>query len=480
MDVEPVRGRDHHREWLARCGRARSADVAPLLDSLLRPATKQSSVERARALARIPPDPRIVAFCIRELSEPSRRSWGRTYAELVSVLALSGDPAAHQVIREMAQDPKGVRRRFTDGVSAVTRQVRLVVERLPAVSASRLTPRAVELIATIRVGSEQPPKDLADLFALVFESPQRDEPRAVLADALLEAGDPRGEFIALQLARESSDAPSKRELDLLGRHVKSWLGPLEEILVPEKWTFERGFLARCHYGRRRATDAHIGHDLWSTVEQVDVSRMCWPPGPGPVLLDEAMKALVAVKGLRAEFVDSILEHGGRLPWTSVGLNGVELDSELITRLDDSVALSAVRDLELRGLHSTEPNDLVAMLESSWGQRIERLSLECPRQGRELALVALRGEQLRQIDVEYDGLHWHFERLEGALQLSCELRGADRGASIEAFDSLLAALPTSRIVPEIHVRVWKRPKLRADRIEALRSAAARVGAELRIS
>ncbi|MBA2541405.1 MAG: TIGR02996 domain-containing protein [Deltaproteobacteria bacterium] len=49
-------------------------------------------------------------------------------------------------------------------------------------------------------------KNAAELFAAVYASPDDDGPRSVLADLLQEQGDPRGEFIALQLAREEDPA----------------------------------------------------------------------------------------------------------------------------------------------------------------------------------------------------------------------------------------------------------------------------------
>ena len=42
------------------------------------------------------------------------------------------------------------------------------------------------------------------LYAAVFAAPADDGPRLVLADALQEAGDPRGEFLSLALDRKRS------------------------------------------------------------------------------------------------------------------------------------------------------------------------------------------------------------------------------------------------------------------------------------
>ena len=113
------------------------------------------------------------------------------------------------------------------------------------------------------------------LFAAVYADPDRDEPRSVLADHLIELGDPRGEFIALQLARaRTGGTPSQRERALLKAHGAKWTGHLERIFAKTDREFARGFLAR---GRaegqwkigspaKHAMPSMIGLVEWSTVE----------------------------------------------------------------------------------------------------------------------------------------------------------------------------------------------------------------------
>ena len=57
-----------------------------------------------------------------------------------------------------------------------------------------------------------------DLLAQIAAAPDDDAPRAVYADLLLQRGDPRGEFIQLQLAHADSD----REHELLRAHEAAW------------------------------------------------------------------------------------------------------------------------------------------------------------------------------------------------------------------------------------------------------------------
>jgi uncharacterized protein (TIGR02996 family) len=92
---------------------------------------------------------------------------------------------------------------------------------------------------------------------------------AAYADLLIEDGDPRGEFIQLQLAAEDRDQPADRlraieqqAHTLCRRHENEWLGPLAPFVNPPRGpsvgamvaenvavTFRRGWLHRIEVGR---------------------------------------------------------------------------------------------------------------------------------------------------------------------------------------------------------------------------------------
>jgi uncharacterized protein (TIGR02996 family) len=84
------------------------------------------------------------------------------------------------------------------------------------------------------------------LFAHVLANPDDVAPRLVLADRLLELGDPRGEFIQLQCAAEHEvDAATKRDLEqraerLRKRHLKEWIWHFREHV--RRTHFQRGFV----------------------------------------------------------------------------------------------------------------------------------------------------------------------------------------------------------------------------------------------
>jgi uncharacterized protein (TIGR02996 family) len=76
-----------------------------------------------------------------------------------------------------------------------------------------------------------------ELFAAVYAEPDSDEPRIVLADYLMQEGDPRGDFIAKQLSGDDAGAEA-----LLASHGAEWLGSLRPFT--RRAQFRRGFPTR--------------------------------------------------------------------------------------------------------------------------------------------------------------------------------------------------------------------------------------------
>ncbi len=106
---------------------------------------------------------------------------------------------------------------------------------------------------------------LEALYEAVWQSPDDDGPRRVLADALIERHDPRGEFIALQLAPDAA-AHARRCDELLSAHWRRWLKEVPSV-QRTGLTFTRGFV-------QRAVIQPVGRGLdsrqWSTVEVLKV------------------------------------------------------------------------------------------------------------------------------------------------------------------------------------------------------------------
>jgi hypothetical protein len=107
------------------------------------------------------------------------------------------------------------------------------------------------------------------LLAAVYEDLAADASRMVLADRLIELGDPRGEMMALQLARSRSGEPvTSRERELFSQHGHAWTRPLTGCLV--MYGFRRGFLATAVVDDRAMMQpAWFEHPLWATVEELE-------------------------------------------------------------------------------------------------------------------------------------------------------------------------------------------------------------------
>jgi hypothetical protein len=93
-----------------------------------------------------------------------------------------------------------------------------------------------------------------DLCHEALRCPTNDAVRFVLADALLEAGDPRGELLSLQLGGAAHDDP--RVLRLIKAHRRSWIGPdLDTTLTSV--VFRRGFLDEAQLRANRVAPPEV-------------------------------------------------------------------------------------------------------------------------------------------------------------------------------------------------------------------------------
>lgn len=116
--------------------------------------------------------------------------------------------------------------------------------------------------------------NLEPLYRAVYEDPRDDVRKLVLADALQVEGDPRGDFIALQL--RDSVITRRRSDKLLARHREAFLGPLTAAVlnpmsmhrrdrIEERW--EKGFLTECTV---RFSGATVDCLEWATVHTLRV------------------------------------------------------------------------------------------------------------------------------------------------------------------------------------------------------------------
>jgi uncharacterized protein (TIGR02996 family) len=151
--------------------------------------------------------------------------------------------------------------------------------------------------------------DLTAALTSVLEAPDDDARRLVYADALLEAGDPLGEFLRLECSPRGKDdrRARQRAQDLLIMNWKRWLGPLANLVQRRASRFDRGFLqsAALAFPRQPAlTAAQFAEiaacPLWQLVESIEIfepgSAGTRPAEIGTVLASPHLTRLESLTG----------------------------------------------------------------------------------------------------------------------------------------------------------------------------------------
>lgn len=251
-----------------------------LADRVVR--TARGSWPVVELIAELPADPRLARMALGLLRDftsfphTSAKLWRR----LLDVVERHGDPTCIPPLRALQP---------FDATPASRSRIANIAKRLAKHRA--LDQAELDELDTLIV--EPRSQNAAALLAAVYAEPSADAPREVYADLLMSAGDPRGEFIQLQLLRaagRSTPQTEKRELGLLKKHGKAWLGPLLGVLVTGEAsrgvellptelalplngygpiTFSRGFVRRVgslHLPKHR--EAVLDDPMMATIEHV--------------------------------------------------------------------------------------------------------------------------------------------------------------------------------------------------------------------
>jgi len=397
-ELAPDKREAMQKEWLALEARRRPEDVPRLLRALTRTHWRSTdALARARRFARRPPDPRVPALLVDQLLHPpftagSSRPFWQQVLELVERHA---DPRTADLLRGcMGRLPRVLVRREQ-------RQMRTwllgrAAETLEAVERALTPPpvlpaAAAERVARCRVIVEKRRRVGAELLEAVLADPGDDGTRAVLADHLQEAGDPRGELIALQLAHAAGGgdpASLERERQLIRRHRAESLGPLREVLEPERCVLERGFLSQAWLRRgvpAEAVQEVVGSPWWSTVRAIH--------GPWSEL--EPLVRHPVMRGLQHLSTTNEVFGARRLAITSLTVPGPDFD------------LTSSRRAPRRYLAVLEPRDVARMASARTFRGLEHLGLGMPLEEPEGHLAFLRQigwvKRLRRITLFADAL-----------------------------------------------------------------------------
>jgi uncharacterized protein (TIGR02996 family) len=237
-----------------------------------------SSLANLQKLAKLD-DPRLAGWAIDALVRlPFTAVTARDF-----LVALAKTAARHADPRLLARAPDiAIALSTRIGRLAVRTDVQRVVDaavaklaKTPlATTAAQAKAEAALVAAATALDGDR--RDAAALLAEIYANPADDAPRLVYADVLTKQGDPRGEFIVLQIerARAGGAAPSERERALLAKHGKAWMGDLAPALTSNGFRgdeFRRGFLAKAgiilSVGKKLRPI--LAHPAWATVESID-------------------------------------------------------------------------------------------------------------------------------------------------------------------------------------------------------------------
>ncbi|AGC41506.1 hypothetical protein MYSTI_00147 [Myxococcus stipitatus DSM 14675] len=193
------------------------------------------------------------------------------------------------------------------------------------------------------------------LLARVYASPEDDAARRVLADVLLEEGDPLGEFISLQLASEPDTERMERLLEL---NRARWEMPLGPGLDPKGTRFERGFPVSV---LMNTADIPEPPAAWGTVEEVRWSYSGVTSG-GQMLNSPVLRQVKSLRGVGGNSVCELkAPSASALQRLSLGTTEGKGLVEVLA------ALPRLRWLDVSG---GEPEFVARCLESSLASTLE--------------------------------------------------------------------------------------------------------------
>ena len=392
---EPLRGptrKARRAEWVEIVEEHDPLDIPRLMDSLTTFLCGDAT-RLLEGLAEQRPSPLLASRLLAFVLEPPDNYQGQRqvkfWDQLVRVMKRSADPRARDPLLEYVQRLQKIERSY-NGLSGV--QARLLpqlTEYLGSLDALDTTLPKQELEACHRLAAKLEARDDAGakdraeaLLQQVYAEPGDDDLRMVLADALTEVGDDRGELIVIQMREANGDKLSRemrrRQRELLTMYGRTWLGPIEPALQKSELAYRRGFPAKGRVQEYQVPnlEAVLARPEWTTFEELDVSRLS---KPGALVLRRDMTQLRRVWGMNAE----VFECERELPIETLSLrvDGLHWRRSVIARCR---ALPHLRHLDA---HRASENVSPARLEPIWadgGLGNNLLSLEAVDMGDWLA------------------------------------------------------------------------------------------------
>ncbi len=288
------------------------------------------AAEELDALLMWPADPRTTPFFLQMINKPPYRgsSTAKVWRRVFDLFVASGDPRLLEALPKL--DLGDI---FEQGAAAraVTQNklasAIVTLEKQFPNGPPKLEGRAREIFDKLGTRKQTERGSLDVLLERIFANPDDDAARLVYADALEQAGDPRGALVALQFAKTSralTAEESRREKAIVHENFARFFGDLAPIVVEDGTFFEKGFPSRVRVNLTSETQRKIalGHPLWATVKTIDLNHA--EELPLDVLTHPAMRALTGVVNLRRGAFLDLARRATPLPWKHLGYWGPSL------------------------------------------------------------------------------------------------------------------------------------------------------------
>ena len=342
----------------------------------------EAAAKAPAVLARIAPDPRVAHVLLDLLAKPPWRAnpslpfWRACCVRIVFTRDARILAKLEQVALAYPKTiPTTVGHKVAGYLNKAELALRDEIARIPKLDERALdacTALEAALGVPARAKRTQGAEIVDELLAAVYATPTDDGPRLVLADHLMQRGDPHGELINLQLARaggRADDTTRARELELLAQSNGQWAGRIGLAFEAARFVFHRGFVGYAQLPRTKGTLREFAADpAWNTVEILDVfwTRMLERDRTALARIIEQSPGVRAVLGVPAKFLATLSPAAhAKLERLAIGA----LDTRFVRSwLDRS------RSPRSLAIDEPEPAELEALLASPQFARLEQLVL----------------------------------------------------------------------------------------------------------
>lgn len=303
---------DYHASWIARASRADRVDVELLLPGLFRGPLGKRISERFALLLPFADDPRVTLAFGRMIDEPPVMSVANfsLWTRLFAALHRAPDIRLRPVLERCVSSPFSGSRFWPMLQQRSLALLRELPQQPPALSPAvreqiaAVRQRITKLAPTASITPRSRPSIADQLLAKIYREPELLEHRMVWADALQNLGDPRGEFVQLQLARDDASKPGKRERALLAQYELAWLAELAPVVDRRRLRWANGFPIEAEVVFNSQTErALIGSEVWATFQAIDCNDF-------ELIRSPTMRSLRRVGGFGTELLRALVEHHG--------------------------------------------------------------------------------------------------------------------------------------------------------------------------